>query len=154
MLKAKVGHLCSVNQALFSRMTTRRKPATLLQASLRIAQALLALLYVGTGIMKLMTPVATLAAMWPWAGEYPNLLRFTGIIDLAGGIGIVLPTLTRIKPGLAALAALGLAALQLCAIVFHVFRGEAANTPFNFIMLALALFVFWGRRPKALATTN
>jgi len=46
----------------------------------------------------------------------------------------------------AVLAALGCAALQLCAIVFHFSRGEGANTPFNFLLVALSLFVFWGRR--------
>ena len=44
------------------------------------------------------------------------------------------------------LAALGCALFQLAAIVFHVARGEAANTPFNFLLVALSVFVFWGRR--------
>jgi len=43
-------------------------------------------------------------------------------------------------------AALGSAALQGSAIAFHVSRGEAANTPFNFLLVALSLFVAWGRR--------
>jgi hypothetical protein len=71
------------------------------------------------------------------------------VIDLCGGIGVVLPALTRIKPGTTVLAALGCAALQLCATVFHVSRGEAANTPFNVLLVALALFVAWGRRYRA-----
>ena len=50
---------------------------------------------------------------------------------------------------LAVLAAVGCAALQGSAIVFHLSRGEAANTPFNFFLGALALFVAWGRRYKA-----
>jgi hypothetical protein len=35
------------------------------------------------------------------------------------------------------------------AIVFHVLRGEGANTPFNFLLVALALFVAWGRGTRA-----
>jgi DoxX-like family len=128
------------------RMIRQQKPSTPLHVALWLAQILLALLYVGTGVFKLATPIATLAALWPWAGAHPNLLRWTGIIDLAGGIGVVLPALVRIRPGLTVLAALGLAALQAGAIVFHVARGEVANTPFNFFLLALALFIFWGRR--------
>ncbi len=58
-------------------------------------------------------------------------------------LGVVLPSLTRIKPGL---AALGCSALQVSAIVFHVVRGEAAGTPFNALLVALSLFVAWGRR--------
>jgi MYXO-CTERM domain-containing protein len=32
------------------------------------------------------------------------------------------------------------------AIVFHLSRGEAADTPFNALLAALALVVAWGRR--------
>jgi hypothetical protein len=59
---------------------------------------------------------------------------------------VILPAATRIKPGLTVWAALGCAALQLCAIAFHVSRGEAAKTPFNALLVALSLFVAWGRR--------
>ena len=68
------------------------------------------------------------------------------MFDILGGLGVLLPSATRIKPGLTVLAALGCVALQASAIVFHVSRGEAANTPFNFLLVALALFVAWGRR--------
>ena len=136
------------NYAL-SRMTSQPKTSKTLHVTLWIAQALLALLFIGTGIFKLVTPVSTIAGMWPWAGEYPNLLRVTGIFDFCGGIGLILPALTGIRPGLTVVAALGCAALQVSAIVFHFSRGEAANTPFNFVMLALVLFVFWGRGMKA-----
>jgi hypothetical protein len=103
--------------------------------------------FIGTALWKVLTPLTELAAMIPWAGQVsPAFLYTTAAVDLAGGVGIVLPALTRIKPGLTVLAALGCAALQVCAIVFHVARGEAANTPFNFLLVALALFVAWGRR--------
>ena len=46
-------------------------------------------------------------------------------------------------------SALGCAALQISAIIFHVSRGEAASTPFNVVLVALALFVAWGRRSRA-----
>ncbi len=121
-----------------------------LHVALWIAQTLLALVFIGTGVFKLVTPIATLAGMWPWVGEYPTLLRLTGLLDLLSGIGVVLPALTRIRPELTLLAALGCAALIVSAIVFHLSRGEGANTPLNFVMLALALFVFWGRRTKAI----
>jgi hypothetical protein len=121
-------------------------PSKTLHITLWLVQAVLALLLVGTGIFKLITPIPELAALWPWAGEYPGLLRFAGVVDALGGLGLVLPGLARIRPGLTRLAALGVALLMVCAIVFHLARGEAANTPFNFVVLALALFVWWGRR--------
>jgi DoxX-like family len=121
---------------------TSSQPSRLLNVFLWLVQVLLALLFIGTGLFKLFTPVA---GMWPWASEYPLLVRLTGFVDLAGGLGLVGPALTRIRPELTRLAALGVAALQLCAIGFHFWRGEQANTPFNFGLLALALFVWWGR---------
>lgn len=122
----------------------------ILRVGLWIVQALLFLLFVGTGVWKLATPVPELAAKMPWMGQVSQgFLQATGVVDLLGGVGILLPSLTRIQPRLTPLAALGCAALQVCAIVFHVARGEAANTPFNFVLVGLALFVFWGRWSKA-----
>src|SRR6478752_5791648 len=106
-----------------------------LRIGLWFAQGLLALTFVGTGVWKLVTPIARLAAMIPWAGQVsPGLLYATAVFDLLGGLGIVLPSATRIKPGLTVLAALGCVALQTSAIAFHFSRGEAANTPFNFFL--------------------
>jgi DoxX-like family len=126
------------------------KASTGLSVSLWVIQSLLCLLFAGTGLWKLVTPVPQLAAQFPWMGQVPvTFMRATGLIDLLGGIGVLLPAITRVKPRLTALAAFGCAVLQACAIVFHVARGEAANTPFSFLLLALSLFVFWGRHSKA-----
>ena len=74
------------------------------------------------------------------------MVRTLGVIDLLGGLGVVLPWLTRIRPGLTVAAALGCAALQCCAIVFHIVRGETSVIWFNLVFLALAAFVLVGRR--------
>ena len=79
----------------------------------------------------------------------PGLLYTTAVFDILGGLGVLLPSATRIKPGLTVVAALGCVALQASAIVFHFSRGEAANTPFNFLLVALSLFVAWRRRSRA-----
>jgi len=125
------------------------QPSKVLNIGLWLVQVLLFITFTGTAVWKIVTPIPKLAALIPWAGQVPPAFMYaTGVIDLCGGLGILLPTLTRIKPGLTVLAALGCAALQLCAIVFHVSRGEAANTPFNFVLVALSLFVAWGRRTQ------
>lgn len=97
--------------------------------------------------MKLFTPIPALAAMWPWTGQFPEVVvRGLGVIDLAGGLGILLPALTRIRPSLTVTAAACCALLQICAMAFHISRGEAEAVPVNIIFLVLSLFVFWGRR--------
>jgi uncharacterized membrane protein YphA (DoxX/SURF4 family) len=126
------------------------RPSKTLNISLWVVQALLSVVFVGAGLWKLLTPVPKLAAMIPWAGEVSEgFLHATGVIDLLGGLGLLLPALTRIKPGLTVLAALGCAILQMCAIGFHVSRGEAAITPFNVLLVALSVFIIWGRLYKA-----
>lgn len=125
-------------------------PGRALRIGLWIAQALIFFVFTSAGLVKLLTPIPQLATMMPWTGEYSEaFVRVIGLIDLAGGIGILLPAATRILPRLTVLAALGCAALQVVAIGFHVSRGEAAVTPFNLVLLALAVFVWWGRGSKA-----
>ncbi len=129
-------------------MTSQQTTSKTLHIALWVVQIILALFFISTGIFKLVKPVAEIAAMWPWAGEYPTLLRFTGVIDTLGGLGLILPALTRIRPELTAWAALGCTALMVSAIAFHFSRGEGANTPFNFGLLTFALFIYWGRRKE------
>jgi hypothetical protein len=125
-------------------------PGRALRISLWVAQALVFFVFASAGAVKFFTPIPQLAAMMPWTGEHSEtFVRVIGLIDLAGGIGILLPALTRIVPGLTVLAALGCTVLQVFAITFHVSRGEAAVTPLNFVLLALAVFVLWGRARKA-----
>jgi len=123
-----------------------RPASKALNVALWIVQALLALTFIGTGIWKLATPIPELFAKFAWMGEVsPNFLYLTAAMDMLVGIGVLLPSLTRIQPRLYALGALGGVALMIGAIVFHVQRGEAADTPFNFLLAALAAFVAWGR---------
>jgi hypothetical protein len=125
-------------------------PGRALRLGLWTAQILVAFAFVGSGLVKLTTPIPQLAAMMPWAGQYSEtFVRSIALVDLAGGIGILLPALTRIWPRLTVLAALGCSVLQVFALVFHLSRGEAEVTPLNVVLLALSLFVLWGRNSKA-----
>lgn len=127
-------------------MNADNQASTALRASLWAAQAPLFVTFVGTGIWKLATPVPELAAKIPWAGQVsPAFLYATAALDLAGGLGILLPSLTRIQPRLTVWAAIGCALLMVGAVVFHVSRGEIANTWFNALLVGLSTFVGWGR---------
>jgi DoxX-like family len=123
-----------------------------LRASLWVAQSLIFLAFGLAGLMKIFMPIPGLASMWPWTGDLPApIVRILGAIDIAGGVGVLLPALTRVKPDLTVLAALGCVALQICAMIFHISRGETAATPVNLVLLTLAIFVFWGRLRMPLA---
>ncbi|PLK47004.1 DoxX family protein [Uliginosibacterium sp. TH139] len=114
------------------------------------SQLLLALVYMPAGLMKLTSPVAQAATQIPWAADVPEMfLRFIGLVDLSAGLGLLLPALTRIAPRLTVFAAYGSVALQLCAFFFHISRGEYFVLPMNLLLIALALFVAWGRTKKA-----
>lgn len=114
------------------------------------SQVLLALVYVPAGLMKLTSPVTQVATQIPWAADVPELfLRFIGLVDLSAGLGLILPAVTRIAPRLTVFAAYGSVALQVCAFIFHISRGEYVVLPMNLVLIALALFVAWGRTRKA-----
>jgi hypothetical protein len=126
------------------------QPSKGLNIGLWVTQSLLALTFVGTGVWKLAAPIPDLAAKMPWMGQVsPGFLYMTAAFDILGGLGVLLPSVTRIRSGLTVLGALGCAALMASAIIFHISRGEAAKTPFNFLLVALSLFVAWGRRSRA-----
>ena len=116
------------------------------------AQILLAIAYLMAGGMKVTQPMAGLAAMgMGYATVLPEaFVRFVGTMEILGALGMILPAATRILPVLTPFAAAGLSLVQVSAIVLHATRGETAMTlPVNLVLLALSLFVLWGRWSKA-----
>ena len=123
---------------------------TALHVTLWVAQVLLAAMFVMSGLMKLSQPIDALEASLPWVTSVPAMLvRFIGLAEFAGALGLLLPSLTRIQPRLTALAALGLAVVMLLAAGFHATRGETAMIPMNAVLALVALFVAWGRGKAA-----
>ncbi|UTA66590.1 DoxX family protein [Emticicia sp. 21SJ11W-3] len=111
-----------------------------------LCQILLSAGFLWAAYMKLFQPIDQLARMWPWTGDNPTLTRVAGLVDLLGGLGIILPTALRIKPVLTLYAAYGTILLMLAASAFHISRGEASQIGFNIFFAALAVFVAWARR--------
>jgi uncharacterized membrane protein YphA (DoxX/SURF4 family) len=121
-----------------------------LNVTLWVVQILLAIAFAMTGLMKLTQPVADLATQMAWVTSVPAaLVRFIGAAELAGALGLVLPSLTRIQPRLTVFAALGLVVVMLLASVTHASRGEFGMIPVNLVLGALAAFVAWGRGKAA-----
>lgn len=114
-----------------------------------VAQGLISLILIWAGYTKLFQPIEETAKMLPWALDNPGLLKFTGIIDLLGGIGIVLPAALKIQPKLTVFAAYGTIVLMIAASVFHISRGEASLIGMNIFFMIVAGFIAWGRTKKA-----
>jgi len=127
-------------------MTAEQKISKTMNIVLWIIQGLLAATFIWAGFMKLFKPEDL---PFPWVKDNANLVVITGIVDLLGGLGIVLPTLLRIQPKLTIFAAYGIIVLMTVASIFHVSRGEAKDIGFNIFMALLAVFVAWGRQTKA-----
>jgi hypothetical protein len=131
-------------------MTSQQKSSKVKNISLWVAQIILSVLMLMGTVMKFM-PIEKISAMMPWTGQLPAIVvRLLGLIDLLGAIGLILPALLNIKPQLTVWAAIGIILLMLCAIVFHVSRGEASVIGFNILIVALALFIAWGRKKNRL----
>ena len=117
--------------------------------TLWILQGLLAAMYLMAGFTKVSQPMEQLAQTLPWAADMPGLARFIGVAEILGALGLILPSLLRIKPSLTVLAAIGLALIQVFAIIFHISRGETAALGMNVVLLAVAIVIAWGRAKKA-----
>ena len=133
--------------------TTRTTPIRsnrALHITLWILQVLLAAAFVMTGLMKLSMPIAQLATTLPWVNDVPALLvRFIGLAEFAGALGLILPAAFRIRTNLTPLAALGLVTVMILASLFHLTRGEGMMLPMNLVLAALAGVIAWGRARKA-----
>lgn len=126
------------------------RPSRRLHITLWTAQALLALAFGLGGVFKLMQPIEVLGASMPWALTVPAwVVRFNAAAELAGALGLLLPSLTRIQPRLTVLAAIGLATVMALAIGLHVTRGELAASATPAVLGMMAVFVAWGRSSAA-----
>ena len=117
--------------------------------TLWVVQVLLAVVFLMTGAMKAFMPLNEVAKTMRWVPDVPvGLVRFIGLAELAGALGLILPSVTKIQPKLTSLAAVGLGVVALLGAILHFTRGEGALTPLNFILAAMAAFVAWGRTRK------
>lgn len=136
--------------AAISQVQSSPSRSKALHVTLWVTQGLLAVAFGMAGVMKTTMPIADLARQMGWPGVLPaGLVRFIGLSELAGAIGLILPAATRIRPSLTALAGLGLALVMVLAALFHISRGEVQALPINLTLGALAAFVAWGRFRKA-----
>lgn len=112
--------------------------------ALWVVQALLALAFLGSGGMKLTSAMSSLP---PLMAPFPELfIRFIGLAEVLGGIGLIVPMLTKIQPRLTPMAALGLLIIMVGAVGTHVLQGDVPGAAPSLVLGALCAFVFNGRR--------
>src|SRR5258705_11381095 len=122
-------------------MDTGRGTSTM-NVALWIVQGLLAAVFLLAGGAKLVLPLDQMTGPVALPGW---LLRFVGVAEVLGALGLVLPWLLRIKPGLTPLAAAGLVIIMVGATVVMWAGGMVAVALMNVVVMLLAAFVAYGR---------
>ncbi len=110
--------------------------------ALWIVQGLLAAVFLFAGGMKLVLPLEQLTGPVSLPGP---LMRFIGVAEVLGAIGLILPGLLRIRPGLTPLAAAGLVIIMIGATVITLVAGEVAAALISAVVGLLCAFVAYGR---------
>ena len=118
--------------------------ATKRNRALWIVQGLLAFIFLFAGGSKFVMSVEQMNAQAPIA--LPGLfLHFIGVCEVLGAIGVILPGLLRIRPGLTPLAAAGLMIIVIGATAITLAGGQGALSLIPLAVALLAAFVAYGR---------
>ena len=107
-----------------------------------IVQGLLTLVFLFTGGTKLVLPIEVLTEQTPLPGWF---VRFLGVAEVLGAIGLILPGLLRIRPGLTPLAAAGLVIIMIGATTLTLVGGDLAPALIPLVVGLLSAFVAYGR---------
>ena len=107
-----------------------------------IIQVLLALLFLFTGVIKLILPIEEMTKQMAMPGLF---LRFLGVAEVLGGLGLILPGLFRIKTWLTPLAAALLTIIVIGATVLTLMVGGGATALLPLVTTLLTAFVAYGR---------
>ncbi len=114
--------------------------------ALWIVQILLALAFVGAGVMKASQPLEKLQKSMAWTNHVaPTFVRIIGVLELLGALGLILPAVTHILPWLTAVAAVGLVLTMIGAIFVHIRFKQISTIGAPIVLLLLALFIAYGR---------
>jgi uncharacterized membrane protein YphA (DoxX/SURF4 family) len=115
-----------------------------MKKTLWVLQILLALLFLYAGAAKFFMPVDQMTKGMPAAFASGSFIHFIGVCEVLGGLGLVLPGLLRIKPGLTPLAAAGLTIIMIGATALLIPQG-VGGAVFPLVIGILAAFVAFGR---------
>ena len=113
-----------------------------------ILQIVLGLTFISASYAhSIAAPALQLQPPMAWLAAVPQpLLLFIALCELLGGLGLILPGLTKIQPRLTPIAAALLAVVMVLACGFHLTRGEYPNIGINLVLATLAALIAYGRR--------
>jgi len=113
-----------------------------------VLQALVALVFLFSGGTKLVMSVEKMKEMSP-----PNsimlpgwFIKFIGVMEILGGLGLILPGLTKIRQGLTPLAAIGLLIIMIGAVVISIMGPGMNAAIIPFVVGILCAVIAYGRR--------
>ena len=139
-----------MSQVLSAHLTAHRADAAYTRSrvtgtALWTAQGFLALLFLFAGGMKLIVPIQMLTAQMPL--PIPGaFMRFIGVCEVSGALGLILPGLLRIRPLLTPLAACGLVVIMTGATMVTLAGGEIVPALVPLLVGLLCAAVAYGRR--------
>jgi uncharacterized membrane protein YphA (DoxX/SURF4 family) len=129
-----------------SRVAKQRKLIT--SIILWTIQVIFALMFLLVGGIKLILPIQVLVAQMPM--PLPGLfVRFIGFAEVAGGLGLILPGLLRMRPMLTPLAALGLMLDMIGATTYNLISGQTGSAVETVVLGLVCVAVAYGRRSWA-----
>jgi uncharacterized membrane protein len=110
-----------------------------------VLQWLFGVYFVAIGVLHFIVPEGLPAPM-EWMYDLSDTLHVVvGIAEILGGLGLILPSITRIQPQLTVYAAVGLMLVMVGAVVYHVDRGESQSVVTNVFIGAVMAFIAYGR---------
>ena len=110
-----------------------------------VLQIVFGLYFIATGIAHFVVPEG-LPDFVSWMYDLTQTQHtVAGVAEIAGGLGLILPGLTGIRPQLAVWAALGLMLVMVLAAVWHVGRDELVNMANNVFIFVVLGFIAYGR---------
>jgi uncharacterized membrane protein YphA (DoxX/SURF4 family) len=125
--------------------TTEQRQSKITTSLLWIIQVVLALLFLFAGSMKLIMPIEVM--MQQMTVPLPGLfVRFIGVAEVAGALGLILPGLLRRRRGLTPLAACGLVIIMIGAVIVTLLGGDIVGALFPLVVGLLCIVVVLGRR--------
>ncbi|WFE95356.1 DoxX family protein [Micromonospora sp. WMMD987] len=115
--------------------------------ALWIIAGLLAVIFLASGVMKLLQSKEKLVASgYAVLDDFsPGVIKAIGVLEILAAVGLILPAVLDIAPVLVPLAAVGLVLLMAGAAIACLRRKDAKTAVVNVVLLVLAAVVAWGR---------